>query len=225
MLKLAYSFSPSNSYLFLPSVISHYPLVYMDLPKLKPNDLIIISGLPCSGKSRLATTLAQKFVCPLIARDGLKEVLFDSLGVYDATWSKQIGLTSYNLLYYILEKQIHGRCGMIIESNFDLVRDSAKLEHYIRMYDVRALQIHCYCKPNILVERFRKRASSGKRHPGHVDIDRLQEIADRIYSDTGNALSLNAPLIVFDTSFTFDSEAVIYAITKWLNNGAMEAAA
>jgi adenylate kinase family enzyme len=62
--------------------------------------MILISGLPCTGKTTLARKIAQKFRLPLISRDDIKESLFDSLGWHDREWSKQLGVASYQLLYY-----------------------------------------------------------------------------------------------------------------------------
>ncbi|WP_425432548.1 AAA family ATPase [Hydrococcus rivularis] len=42
--------------------------------------LILISGLPCTGKTTLARKIAQKLQLPLVCRDDIKESLFDSLG-------------------------------------------------------------------------------------------------------------------------------------------------
>jgi shikimate kinase len=47
------------------------------------SSLIIISGLPCTGKTTLGRKLAQDLSLPLICRDSIKESLFDSLGYSD----------------------------------------------------------------------------------------------------------------------------------------------
>lgn len=43
--------------------------------------LIIINGLPGTGKTTIAKPLASKLGFPLIAKDGIKEFLFDTVGL------------------------------------------------------------------------------------------------------------------------------------------------
>jgi predicted kinase len=53
--------------------------------------LIVVTGLPGSGKATLSAELAARLDLPLIAKDRYKEILFDTLGVRDRSWSRQIG--------------------------------------------------------------------------------------------------------------------------------------
>lgn len=46
--------------------------------------LVLVTGLPASGKTTLAQGLAAMLELPLIAKDRYKELLFDVLGVKDA---------------------------------------------------------------------------------------------------------------------------------------------
>src|SRR5882757_1320731 len=50
--------------------------------------VVLVSGLPGSGKSMLAECLRQRLSWPLLAKDNLKEILFDTLGVRDRDWSR-----------------------------------------------------------------------------------------------------------------------------------------
>ena len=43
-------------------------------------DLIILSGLPASGKSTVAKALQGAFPYPILEKDRIKECLFDTLG-------------------------------------------------------------------------------------------------------------------------------------------------
>ena len=42
--------------------------------------LIIINGAPCTGKTTLGRKLAKQLCLPFLSKDGIKEVLFDTLG-------------------------------------------------------------------------------------------------------------------------------------------------
>ena len=52
--------------------------------------LIIIWGLPCTGKTTLGPWLAKELGLPFVHKDGIKESLFESLGWKDRAWSKQL---------------------------------------------------------------------------------------------------------------------------------------
>lgn len=131
--------------------------------------LIIISGLPCTGKTDLGKRLAKEFNLPYISKDGIKELLFDSLGWKDREWSKKLGLTSYDLLYYFAEAQLEAGKSFIIESNFKAKVGTKKFLDWQKKYDYEPLQIVCKTEGKVLFDRFKKRAESGERHPGHVD--------------------------------------------------------
>ena len=45
---------------------------------------VLVSGLPGSGKSTVAAPLAQALGLPLLARDDIKESLWDALATFDA---------------------------------------------------------------------------------------------------------------------------------------------
>jgi predicted kinase len=131
--------------------------------------LIIISGPPCSGKSALGDRLAQALTMPLFHRDGFKELLFDSLGWSDLEWSQRLGGASYALLYHAAEALLRAKRSVIIESNFDPQYDTRRLHDLAARHPFLPLQIRCMAEGAVLFERFKQRAASGKRHPGHLD--------------------------------------------------------
>ena len=50
--------------------------------------LLIVNGLPGSGKTTLSRELAPRLGLPLISKDDIKELLFDQLGWSDREHSK-----------------------------------------------------------------------------------------------------------------------------------------
>ena len=131
--------------------------------------LIIISGFSCTGKTILARKIGEYFSLPAIGRDDIKESLYDSLGYSDRDWSKRLGVASYRLLYLMTEKILRSGSSIIIESNFKVKSDTEKLEKLKDKYQCYLLQIHCHVAIPLALSRFKNRATSGERHPGHVD--------------------------------------------------------
>ena len=81
--------------------------------------LIIVNGLPGSGKTTLATQLAAELSLPLFRKDAIKETLADALTAFhprDGTsieWSQQLGLAAAACLWRLLSD---ARGNAIIES-------------------------------------------------------------------------------------------------------------
>lgn len=136
--------------------------------------LIIVNGHPASGKTTLAKKIAKDLQFPVFHRDELKENLFDQIGWEDSELKQKLAITSYKLLYQILQQFTSSNQSLIIESNFSDKFDSPVFQKILKNNKFRVIQIHCSAKANTLFERFKKRASKN-RHAGHSDLERLDE--------------------------------------------------
>jgi predicted kinase len=162
--------------------------------------LILVSGLPCTGKTTLARNIARQLALPLISRDDLKELLFDCLGWSDRARSKQLGMASYKLLYYFLNTQVNVGNSLIIESNFLPQFDNAKLLELKKKYNFYLLEIVCYTERQILLERFKNRTESEERHPGHVERLNYQEFENTLSQNFDLKLEASDRILTIDTT-------------------------
>ncbi len=169
--------------------------------------LIIVAGPPGSGKTTLARRLALDLDLPLVGRDDIKELLFDSLGWSDRAWSQQIGRASYHLLYYVTELLLAGRASLIVESNFSPAVATAEFLALKQQYDCRTFVIHCRADAATLYRRFQHRATAGQRHPGHGDLANHEEFRQALDRGDDDLLDLGGPLLVLDTT---DFDAIDY---------------
>ena len=80
--------------------------------------LVIVTGLPCTGKTTLVQKIAAELRLPLITKDGIKERLFDSLGWSDREWSKKLGKATFDLLFYFIEVELRAGHSLIAEARF-----------------------------------------------------------------------------------------------------------
>jgi predicted kinase len=131
--------------------------------------LIILNGPPGAGKTTLGSRLAKDLGLPFIDKDGIKETLFDTLGWRDRAWSQQLGGASFELLFYFVEVLVEAGISLIVETAFIPRFHTARFLELKQRYGFKPFQVFCTCEDDVLFERFRRRAESGERHPGHVD--------------------------------------------------------
>jgi predicted kinase len=162
--------------------------------------LLLISGAPGAGKTTLARRLAREFDLPLVAKDDIKELLFDSLGWQDREWSKQLGRATYDLIYYFVETQLAVGRSLIVESNFDATNATRRFRAIQDKHPFTPIQIILNADGNVLVERFQARWASGARHPGHVDHLSAPDEIEKIRVHRYTALDLGGAVIEMDTT-------------------------
>jgi len=167
---------------------------------VRQSTLVVISGLPASGKTTLARLLAAELRLPLVGRDDIKERLFESLGWSDREWSKRLGGASWDLLYWFVETQLAAGQSCIVESNFNPQWDSERINACADRFGARLVQLHCYADGGVLVERYLGRVASGERHPGHVDHVTIDEQRERLLAAKPEPLALDGTTLVIDTT-------------------------
>ena len=162
--------------------------------------LVIVSGAPGSGKSTLARRLAGELGLPLVMRDELKEVLYDTLGAPDRETSRQLGRASHHLTVRVAERLLEApRCGgLVLESNFRRGLSEPDLAPLAERS--RAVLLHCEGDPDAIVRRYRERAERGERHPGHHDLAVADAVASALTTGEYEPLALPIPTLRVDTT-------------------------
>jgi predicted kinase len=163
-----------------------------------PRLVVVVTGPPASGKSSIARDLAEALPAPLIAKDPVKEALFDALGTGDPDWSRKLGIATYAVLFLTLEQEVAAGRSCVLEANFDHNEASAQLAAIQLRNPFRALQIVCTASRDVLIDRFTSRA--GSRHPGHIDDERLEDVIESIDAGRWRALELEGETIEVDTT-------------------------
>ncbi len=158
--------------------------------------LIIVCGPSGGGKSSVAGPLSEALALPVIGKDDLKEVLFDSLGWGDRELSRALSDAAYRLMFHLAERQLAVGRSCILEANFrpeagEVLRDLAARTPY------RAIRVRCFADPEVLLERIQRRALEPLRHPGHLDSQLLPEAGKLIQE---GSVAVEGPLIDVDTT-------------------------
>jgi predicted kinase len=128
--------------------------------------LIIVTGLPATGKSTLAARLALALGVPLIAKDPIKEALFDALGTGDAGWSRRLSNASFATMFALAGGCLRAGHSLVLEGNFR----PGEHEPPILACAPRAVaQVLCTVPEVRREARLARRARSRTRPPGHLD--------------------------------------------------------
>ncbi len=161
--------------------------------------LVIVMGLPCSGKSTLARKIAARFGFPLMAKDVVKEALFDTLGTGDREWSRRLSTASCAVLLAFAERTIGSGSSAIIEGNFrpEHAEDLARVRN---AHGAGLVQVLCGGNGAVLIERQEARVRRRSRHPGHLDGETLHELRGLLRRGFTEALPLDCPTVRFDST-------------------------
>jgi predicted kinase len=161
---------------------------------------LIVTGPPCTGKTTLGTYLARELRLPFLSKDRIKERLFDTLGWRDREWSRTLGKATFELLYLQLEIELEAGRSFLVECNFDPDLASPRFLALSEAYRFDACQVLCQTDGAVLLERFKQRAESGQRHPGHVDDTTYDELAATLLKGNSSPLRLDCPVLTVNTT-------------------------
>lgn len=143
--------------------------------------LILVLGMPGSGKTALAKKFAAKLKLPLVSKDDIKVMLFDVYGWKDREWSKLAGQASYEIMDYFIVEQLRAGHSLIVESPFNPEFANTKFRKWQEAYSVCYMQVYCYADADVIRQRFRERAASDSRHVSSVEGEQgLRDLEDHI---------------------------------------------
>lgn len=178
------------------------------MPQLEVNSqpiLLLVSGMPASGKSTLAEQLARELQVPFFTKDGIKELLFDAEDVemsqMDEETSERLGAQAMTVLYDIAQRILDANGSLLLEANFRAQLARTQIEPFLSQAIVR--QVACHVPVEQVVQRFEERQSGHERHPVHAEVDDTQHLAEDLErKDYGPIPDL--PTLLVDTSDGFD---------------------
>lgn len=166
--------------------------------------IVIVTGPPAAGKTTVARGLAVRLRLPLIAKDTIKEALFDGLGAGDLAWSQRLGEATYLAMLGLAVESVAAGASLVLEANF-----SRGGESRLAALPARFVQVHCSAPLEVLVERYRSR----ERHPGHVDSERIDALREAVETGRHDPLGLPGETIRIDTTQPVDLDALAERVT------------
>lgn len=136
--------------------------------------LVIIAGMPASGKTTFAKYLSQELRIPLVCKDRLKEILWERMK-YDGgnpVESQKYGGAAYDLSFHFCEELMKADNPYIFESNLGADCPPA-LEKLVHQYDYKVVTVLFDGDPKVIHRRFMEREGTKDRHPGLVSGNRF----------------------------------------------------
>lgn len=132
-------------------------------------NLILIAGMPGTGKTRFANYLSEKLKITLICKDKLKEIIWDNVH-YDTNIranSQKYGIIAYDLSFHFCEMLMRTNQPVIFESNF-INPCPDILDSIVKKYGYRVITLLFDGDIKIIHKRFLERDATNERHPGLV---------------------------------------------------------
>jgi predicted kinase len=134
--------------------------------------LVIITGLPGTGKTTLASGQARRHGLPLICKDTIKEPLMDVLGA-DASRSRELSNISFAVMFSLARQLLALGDSLILEGNFRSGEHETPLLAALPSDSPNIIQVLCRADED---ER-RARILNRTRHAGHRDAHQLDRVA------------------------------------------------
>lgn len=131
--------------------------------------LIIVCGLPGSGKTLLANEVSKKTGIVCLSKDMIKEKLYEGLNLSTFEDSKKIGKPSIDIMLHIAEQQLINGIDIIIEAPFNFSEDYLIFEEWKNKYNIELYSVICHIDTKERKRRFDERF----RHRAHHDNMRI----------------------------------------------------
>jgi predicted kinase len=163
--------------------------------------VIIVNGLPGTGKTTLARRLAADVRLPVFHRDGIYETLYDALECQSNGRPSLIGPATFRLLHYVTGSLLAADQSVIIEGFFGLAEiGRSEFLQLQQAHDFEPFQIQCKAEGAILLERFLARAGSEERHICHRDLEFVERNQERMLQGQHTHLALGGQVVEIDTT-------------------------
>ncbi|MDE2567004.1 MAG: AAA family ATPase [Burkholderiales bacterium] len=125
---------------------------------------VIVSGLPASGKSTLASRLAGALSLPVLDKDTILESIFQSVEVADPEQRRRLSRQADLALQQAAWRQTAAILVSWWRHPRSMEPTGTPID-WLKVPGQRVIEVHVVCRPEVAADRFLLR----RRHAGHQD--------------------------------------------------------
>ena len=130
-------------------------------------ELIILAGMPASGKTTFAAKLSAALGYPVLEKDNLKESLFDVIGFQTYEQKRLMDTAATAVLLRCADALLKGGQSLILVNNFRKDME-ADVEALLQAHTCRCVFVFFGGDGDVFYKRYVARDLRGERHLGHV---------------------------------------------------------
>ena len=130
-------------------------------------NMIVLTGMPASGKSTVAAKLADALSLPVLAKDEFKEALFDTIGFSYYAEKRKLDHAANAVLLRAAEAMLRSGQSVILDNNFDGAAAEA-LNALTERMGARCVTVFFGGDTEAFYRRYVERDRLHLRHLGHV---------------------------------------------------------
>lgn len=178
--------------------------------------LVMVNGVPASGKSSVTKELAGATGWPVLSLDTIKNPFLEEIEGVDRPFNRKLGRASLKAMFSVLAEAPAGTT-VIMDAWFGFQPPELLAELIARSEIDAIAEIWCAAPPETIGARYGSRV--GTRPPGHPGADYVPELI---------ALAACAEPMRFGPVLTLDTtenRVDAYALREWLGNALASASA
>lgn len=130
-------------------------------------NIIILAGMPASGKTTFVEKLSKALGYPVLEKDAIKEELFDVIGFQNYAEKRLMDVAATAVLLRCADSLLSGGQSLIVVNNFRA--DAApKVEAMLEKHNCGCVFIFFGGNGDVFYERYVQRDLVPRRHLGHI---------------------------------------------------------
>lgn len=175
--------------------------------------VVLVNGVPASGKSRLAKALSQRTGWPILSLDDIKNPFLQYIGPVDRDFNRTLGKASYQAIWSFVAEAPAGST-FIIDAWFGF-QPREQLESYIGAAKIEHVaELWCKVPGSVAGERYASRLKD--RLPGHPGAEYVPELI--ALADRAEPMGCG-PVMTVDRTLEPDMDAIMAWVSQVFDCG------
>lgn len=129
--------------------------------------VIVLTGMPATGKSTICKALAAHFGYPVVEKDAIKEALFDTVGFTCYEQKRALDHAANAVVIHMVEQILKANGSVIVDNNFDDI-SGKRFTALLEAYAPKCACVFLHGDLDVLHQRYTVRDNAHARHLGHV---------------------------------------------------------